>query len=166
MPRCGVLLPRHSTTSHPTERRPHATNRISAVGQVDVPLARYGAAVHRRLCTTKHRAHHPEKRRCAPRQQRREPSRNRKRENHHRDTRHDAGQGARVDAPRHGDSGGPIVRFDADIQDHIRRADRCRCNGRDARCPSWLERKTAMKKTLMMVLLAVARIAAANVDAD
>ena len=37
---------------------------------------------------------------------------------------------------------------------------------RDARCPSWLERKTAMKKALMMLLLAVARIAAANVDAD
>ena len=35
---------------------------FSAVGQVDVPLAWHGAAVRRRLCTTKHRAHHPEKR--------------------------------------------------------------------------------------------------------
>ena len=32
------LTARQYSVSHPTERRPHATNRISAVGQVDVPL--------------------------------------------------------------------------------------------------------------------------------
>ena len=51
------------TPTNPTERRAHATNRISAVGQGDIPLARHGAAVRRRLCTTKHRAHYPGKRR-------------------------------------------------------------------------------------------------------
>ena len=34
-------MPRQYSVSHPTERRPRATNRISAVGQVDVPLARF-----------------------------------------------------------------------------------------------------------------------------
>ena len=45
--------------------------RISTVGQVDGSLARQGAAVLRRLCTTKDSAHHPEQGRSAPRQQRR-----------------------------------------------------------------------------------------------
>lgn len=47
--------------SNPTERRAHATNRISAVGQGDIPLARHGAAVCRQLCTTKDRAYYPGK---------------------------------------------------------------------------------------------------------
>ena len=83
MPWRGVSPPRQYSVFRPTERRPHATNRISAVGQVDVPLARHGAAVRRRLCTTKDRAHHPEKRYCAPCQLRGKSTRHGRRNDHH-----------------------------------------------------------------------------------